>query len=193
MPIITLFTGPSGSGKTTVLYKYALEILRNRNKTPLVIAANSYNIGSQNAVNKVSSYAGFECKFADFSSGLINELEQKPEADHFLIDIPGINTFDEPKIKILKKILAAISDIEVSLVLNICSDSRQNLDYLDFYHFTAFKELIFSFVDLKTGEASPDKQRCLNTITPELSDKIEICNIKIGFSAGDRLPGVFYI
>ena len=193
MPKITLFTGPSGSGKTTVLYKYALDILRNQSKTPLVIAANSYNIGSQNAINKISSYAGFECKFADFSSGLINELEQNTEAGHILIDIPGINPFDEPKIKVLKKLLASISDIEVSLVLNICSNQTQNLNYLDFFQFTAFNELIFSFVDLKTGEASPDKQRCLNALTPELSDKIGLLNLKVSFSAGDRLPGVMYV
>lgn len=147
---IHCFVGPTGVGKTTTLAKLATHAAIFQERDTVMITADTYRIGAVEQLRTYAEILNTDLEVVLTEEELLEALERHQDKEAIFIDTAGRPSYNKEQLMELERLLAAIPEKTVSLVLSCATKNEDLFRIADDFSITNYDQLIFTKTD-ETG------------------------------------------
>lgn len=153
-PRTVVFTGPTGVGKTTTIAKIATLYNHRQPSSVGLITLDDQRIGGMTQLATYARIIGIPVKAAASPAALGRMLNKLGEKSLILVDTGGVNPHDMDQIHRLERLLSAIEQPQVHLVLSTTTKPSDLNIIVDAFRTLPVQDLLFTKVDESTTQGN---------------------------------------
>ena len=153
-PRTMVFTGPTGVGKTTTIAKIATLYNHRLPSSVGLITLDDQRIGGMTQLATFARIIGIPVKAAASPAALSRMLNKLSGKRLILVDTGGANPHDQGQINRLEKLLSAIEQPQVHLVLSTTTKPGDLNIIVDAFRALPLQDLLFTKVDESTTQGN---------------------------------------
>ncbi len=121
---VVVLAGPPGAGKTTTLAKLAVTQGVSRGLSTAIVSTDAFRVAASDQLRSYSAILGLPFTCAETPGALLRALEEHRNKRLVLIDTPGFGPRDFEMAREWARLFVSRREIEVQLVLNATTRSR---------------------------------------------------------------------
>lgn len=146
-PTVAVFVGPTGVGKTTTLAKIAAQYSVIMKKKVGVMTCDTYRIAAVDQLKTYSEIMDVPIRVIYQSSDIEEAMQQYKDMDLVLVDTAGRSYRDKMKLMELNKMLKALGDQQLFLVISAATNYKNVMEILSSYSFLKNYRILITKVD----------------------------------------------
>ena len=146
-PAVAVFVGPTGVGKTTTLAKLAAQYSVIMKKKVGVMTCDTYRIAAVEQLRTYSEIMDVPIRVIYQSSDIEEAMQQYKDMDLVLVDTAGRSYRDKMKLMELNKMLKALGDQQLFLVISASTNYKNVMEILSSYSFLKNYRILITKVD----------------------------------------------
>ncbi len=148
---VMAFVGPTGVGKTTTLAKLAANFALYNDLKIALITIDTFRIGAVAQLKTYGEIIGVDVEAVMTPHELKQAVKKREDCDLVLVDTAGRSIKNLEQINELKMFLNAIRPVDIYLVLNVNTRTRDLLSILNSYKPLEYSKLVFTKIDETDG------------------------------------------
>lgn len=145
---IMVLVGAAGVGKTTTVAKFAAkQAMQSGGKSVALLTLDDQRIAGQAELERYAHILGIELRRAYHADDIQRELDALSGHRLVVVDTPGMASHDHAQLDLVRRLIKAISNASVYLLLNADGDSAAMDKAVRFFKPLGPQKVIFTKVD----------------------------------------------
>lgn len=191
---IMVMLGPSGVGKTSAVAKLCARHILQYHKTVALVSLDNQRVAGTSELERYARILDVPLKSVDDVDALENTLSQLASFDLVIVDTPGMAADDHILCEKTRRIIAALEDPDLYLLLGADIQEKAMAKIISFYKPFGIRRLFFTRLDWATDMGAMINQAIASNLpitylsdSPKVPDGIHVAN---GQDLADRIvPG----